>query len=150
MVRVRTRETAAARTARPMLASTTDRSIWNSRWAKGIWLPWSRWLIWVPATAAMAMGIRLAADHSPRITSTVKIRPAMGALKMDPMAPAAPQPTRTTRWRSLRVRKRAMLDPMAAPLITTGASGPADPPLPMVRQLETSREKLERRRSRPP
>jgi hypothetical protein len=39
---------------------------------------------------------------------------------------------------------------MAAPLITTGASGPAEPPEPMVRQLEIRREKLDRNRIRPP
>jgi hypothetical protein len=31
-----------------------------------------------------------------------------------------------------------------------GASGPADPPLPIVRQLEINLEKLERNRSSPP
>ncbi len=76
--------------------------------------------------------------------------PAMGALKMADMAPAAPQPTRVTRWRSFREKNLAMLDPMADPLMTTGASGPAEPPLPMVRQLEIRREKLDRNRSRPP
>ncbi|CAN2048917.1 hypothetical protein GMMP13_60016 [Candidatus Magnetomoraceae bacterium gMMP-13] len=34
--------------------------------------------------------------------------------------------------------------------MTTGASGPAEPPLPIVRQLEIMREKLERRRMSPP
>jgi len=80
----------------------------------------------------------------------VKTIPAMGALKIEEMAPAAPHPTRATRWRSFREKNLAMLDPIAAPLITTGASGPVEPPLPMVRQLEISREKLDRRRISPP
>ena len=66
--------------------------------------------------------------------------PAMGALKIEAMAPAAPQPTRVMRWRSLSEKYLAMFDPMAAPLMTTGASGPALPPLPMVRKLAINRE----------
>ena len=84
------------------------------------------------------------------MTSVAKTMPAIGALKMDDMAPAAPQPTRVTRWRSFKEKIFAILDPMAAPLITTGASGPAEPPLPMVRQLDISLEKLERKRNSPP
>jgi hypothetical protein len=74
----------------------------------------------------------------------------MGALKIDEIAPAAPHPTKVTRWRSLKENRRAIFDPMADPLITTGDSGPAEPPLPMVRQLDTSREKIERTLSFPP
>ena len=84
------------------------------------------------------------------ITSIANTIPAIGALKMEDIAPAAPQPTRVTRWRSFKEKYFAILDPIAAPLITTGASGPADPPLPMVRQLDMSLEKLERNLSRPP
>jgi hypothetical protein len=69
-----------------------------------------------------------------------KIIPAIGALKMEAMAPAAPHPTKTVRCRSFKEKKLAILDPIAAPLITTGASGPAEPPLPMVKQLEIKRE----------
>ena len=80
----------------------------------------------------------------------MKTIPAIGALKMEDIAAAAPQPTMAARWRSFREKYLAMLEPIAAPLITTGASGPADPPLPMVRQLDISLEKLERKRRRPP
>ena len=76
--------------------------------------------------------------------------PEMGALKMEDIAPAAPQPTSATRWRSFKEKYFAMLDPIEAPLITTGASGPAEPPLPMVRALEMILEKLDRNLSRPP
>jgi hypothetical protein len=79
-----------------------------------------------------------------------KTIPAIGALKMEDIAPAAPQPTKVTRCRSFNEKYLAMFEPMAAPLITTGASGPADPPLPMVRQLDISLEKLERNLNRPP
>ena len=112
----------------------------NWRWAKAIWLPCRIRLIWAPATDAIAIGTILRAVHSPRTTSTVNTSPAIGALKIEEIAPAAPQPTRVIRWRSFNLKRRAMEEPMAAPLITTGASGPAEPPLPMVRKLEISRE----------
>ena len=69
---------------------------------------WSNYLVFMPIQsclllwlfgwkAAMAMGMMLRADHSPRITSTANTMPAIGALKMEAMAPAAPHPTSTTR-----------------------------------------------------
>jgi hypothetical protein len=79
-----------------------------------------------------------------------KTIPAIGALKMEDIAPAAPQPTSVTRCRSFNEKNFAIFDPIAAPLITTGASGPAEPPLPMVRQLDINLEKLERNLNRPP
>src|SRR6056297_21992 len=69
---------------------------------------------------------------------------------MDAMSPAVPQPTNVMRCRSFRPKNLAILDPMADPLMTTGASGPAEPPLAMVKKLATSLEKVERNRKSPP
>ena len=65
-------------------------------------------------------------------TSITKATPAIGALKMPPTAPAAPQPTRSisVRWSSLKNCPR--LEPMAEPVKTIGASAPTEPPKPMV------------------
>ena len=68
-------------------------------------------------------------------TSNVNTRPAIGALNMPPIAPAAPQPIISiivfwSRWKSL-----ARLEPIAAPVSTIGASAPTEPPKPMVMPL---------------
>jgi len=51
---------------------------------------------------------------------------------------------------SLNQQLLAIFDPIAAPLMTTGASGPAEPPLPIVSQDDINREKLDLNRSSPP
>ncbi len=84
------------------------------------------------------------------MTSTLKTRPAMGALKIDAIAPAVPHPTNVILCRSFNFNNFARLEPMADPLMTTGTSGPADPPLPMVRKLDINLEKLDRSRNNPP
>ncbi len=68
---------------------------------------------------------------------------------MAPMAAAAPAATRVTRWRRDAGRKFVRNDPRLAPLITTGASGPADPPEAMV-ATEASRLAKMCRRERSP
>ena len=50
-------------------------------------------LISVPVTDAMAMGTIFTDFHSPMITSMANTMPAMGALKVAAMPPAAPQAT---------------------------------------------------------
>ena len=65
-------------------------------------------------------------------TSSVNTNPAIGALKMPAMAPAAPQPTSVisvfrSSWKSF-----PRLEPIAEPVSTIGASAPTDPPKPMV------------------
>ena len=65
-------------------------------------------------------------------TSTVNTSPAIGALKIPAMAPAAPQPTSVIRiLRSMR-NSLPRFEPMAEPVSTIGASAPTDPPKPMV------------------
>ena len=65
-------------------------------------------------------------------TSKVNTSPAIGALKMPAIAPAAPQPTSVisifrSMWNSL-----PRFEPMAEPVSTIGASAPTEPPKPMV------------------
>lgn len=68
-------------------------------------------------------------------TSITKRMPAMGALKMPAMAPAAPHPTRIIKLRCSSRKKLPRFDPMADPVSTIGASAPTDPPKPMVIEL---------------
>ena len=65
-------------------------------------------------------------------TSSVNTSPAIGALKIPAIAPAAPHPTSVisifrSKWNSC-----PRLEPMAEPVSTIGASAPTDPPKPMV------------------
>jgi hypothetical protein len=71
-------------------------------------------------------------------TSSVNTSPAMGALKIPPIAPAAPQPTSNISvfWSSLKNFPR--FEPIAEPVSTMGASAPTDPPKPIVTELPTS------------
>ncbi len=70
-------------------------------------------------------------------TSRVNTNPAIGALKIPPIAPAAPQPTksRSVFWSSLK--KLPRFEPIAEPVNTIGASAPTDPPKPIVIELPT-------------
>ena len=83
-------------------------------------------------TEAMSRGTIEVIVRSINNTSMTKVTPAIGALKMPPTAPAAPQPTRSmsVRWSSLKNCPR--LEPMAEPVSTIGASAPTEPPNPMV------------------
>ena len=65
-------------------------------------------------------------------TSSVKTRPAMGALKMPEMAAAQPQPTRSITVRLSMPKSWPKREPMAEPVSTMGASAPTEPPKPMV------------------
>ena len=65
-------------------------------------------------------------------TSSVKTKPAIGAWNMPPTAPAAPQPIISIMVFWSRRKSLARLLPIAAPVITIGASAPTDPPKPMV------------------
>ena len=73
-------------------------------------------------------------------TSMVNTSPAMGALKMPAMAPAAPHPTRSISLRRSTWKSCPRLDPMADPVSTMGASAPTDPPKPMVSALAMTEE----------
>ena len=54
--------------------------------------------------------------------------PAMGALKMPAIAPAAPQPSRRMMFLCFRWNHCPMLEPMALPVVAIGASSPTEPP----------------------
>ena len=93
---------------------------------------------------------RFVAVHSPKIASKLKAIPATGALNMEAMADAAPAPTRVILCLSLILKKHAIFEPILAPLITTGLSGPAEPPLAIVKAQEISLEKLDLNLKSPP
>ena len=65
-------------------------------------------------------------------TSSVNTRPAIGAWKIPPTAPAAPQPIISIMVFWSRRNSLARLLPIAAPVITIGASAPTEPPKPIV------------------
>ena len=69
------------------------------------------------------------------MTSIVKTKPAMGALKMPATAPAAPQPTNSINVLCGILNVVPNCEPMAEPVRTIGASAPTDPPNPMVMEL---------------
>ena len=68
-------------------------------------------------------------------TSKVNTSPAIGALKIPAMAPAAPQPTSSINVRCSILNTLPRLEPIAEPVSTIGASAPTDPPNPMVMAL---------------
>ena len=68
-------------------------------------------------------------------TSKVNTNPAIGALKIPPMAPAAPHPTSNINVRCSILNILPRFDPIADPVSTIGASAPTDPPKPMVMAL---------------
>ena len=90
-----------------------------------------------PATADIISGEIEAIVRSSINTSRVNITPAIGALNIPAIAPDAPQPTSSIRvfWSSLRYLPK--FDPIAAPVSTIGASGPTEPPKPIVSELAT-------------
>ena len=89
-------------------------------------------------TELISSGSTLLSVKSRSSTSTTKTKPAMGALKIPAIAPAAPHPTRSISWRCSSLKSRPVLLPMAAPVITIGDSAPTDPPKPIVIELARS------------
>ena len=65
-------------------------------------------------------------------TSSVNTRPAIGALKIPAMAPAAPHPTNVISVLLSNRNNCPRLEPIADPVNTIGASAPTEPPKPMV------------------
>ena len=65
-------------------------------------------------------------------TSIAKMIAAIGALKMDDIAPAAAQPMSSVRVVWFTWNNLAMLLLMAAPVATVGPSSPTEPPKPTV------------------
>jgi len=65
----------------------------------------------------------------------VNTSPAIGALKIPAIAPAAPQPTKSISVRCSILKTLPRLEPIAEPVNTIGASAPTEPPKPMVMEL---------------
>ena len=61
-----------------------------------------------------------------------KKTPAIGALKTEARPAAAPHPRRVAEFLGLELKRRAIFDPIVAPMVMMGPSAPADPPEPMV------------------
>ena len=61
-------------------------------------------------------------------TSKTNRTPAMGALNTPAIAPAAPQPRSVITCLRLILKKRLMLEAIALPVSTMGASSPTEPP----------------------
>ena len=78
------------------------------------------------------MGSNDAIDKSTISTSSVNTSPAIGALKMPAIAPAAPQPTSVISVLLSSRNSLPRLEPIADPVNTIGASAPTEPPKPMV------------------
>ena len=75
-------------------------------------------------------------------TSSVKTRPAIGALKIPPIAPAAPQPIMSIMVFWSNRKALARFEPIAAPVSTIGASAPTDPPKPIVSPEPTTEDHI--------
>jgi hypothetical protein len=70
-------------------------------------------------------------SKSRRISSSAKKTPAMGALKVAEMPPAAPQATRMRSRDSGTRVNWPRVEPSAEPIWTIGPSRPTEPPAPM-------------------
>ena len=88
--------------------------------------------------------------NSPVNTSKVNITPAMGALNVAAMPPAAPALTRARSRDLSSFSSWPSDDPAAAPIWTIGPSRPADPPDPMVSAEATVLTRITTGRIRPP
>ena len=98
----------------------------------------------VAMTEDMITGVNVAMCQSPRTISRAKSAPAMGALKVAAMPPAAPHPRRVRTLLEDNLKNWAVADPMAAPIWAIGPSRPADPPVPMVMAEAMPRIKIVR------
>lgn len=83
-------------------------------------------------TEAKSKGSRDAIVRSRLKTSIAKMIAAIGALKIEDIAPAAAQPINKVRvvWFMLNILE--MFEPKDAPVATVGPSRPTDPPKPTV------------------
>ena len=100
---------------------------------RGSFEPMIVWVVAAARTEATTIGVNVRSEKSRRRTSSTKKMPAMGALKTDARPAAAPQPSKVVPLLASRRRSLATFEPTTAPMVTIGPSGPADPPLPMVK-----------------
>ena len=116
-----------------MLAGTRSTVHAASRWnVNNDVEPLKMYVKHVAVTQDISIGRSEAMVRSIMSTSRVNTSPAMGALNMPAMAPAAPQPTSNTSVRLSILNSLPRFDPMAVPVNTMGASAPTEPPKPMV------------------
>jgi hypothetical protein len=69
-------------------------------------------------------------------TSIANNTPAIGALKIADIPAAAPLANNNALSSIANLKYRAILEPIAEPVATIGASNPAEPPNPIVSELE--------------
>ena len=74
--------------------------------------------------------------------SKVKRIPANGALKIPATAPAAPHPNKIVICLYESPNFLEILDPIAAPVYTIGASAPTEPPKPIVTELAAKEDQV--------
>jgi hypothetical protein len=89
-------------------------------------------------TDEITIGVSVRTEKSLSNTSMANSTPAIGAPKIALIPAAAPQPSRIGMLRRENPRALPHKAPIEAPITAIGASGPADPPLPMVKLLATS------------
>ncbi len=87
----------------------------------------------VAKTEETTSGMKDRVRNSRMISSTANRTPAMGALKVAAMAPAAPHAKSILRGVSVSRKAWATVDPRDAPIWAIDPSRPMEPPLPIVR-----------------
>ena len=83
-------------------------------------------------TEEITIGVKVRSEKSRRRTSSTKKIPVIGALNTAASPAAAPQPSMVVAVRGSTRRKREMIEPSVAPMVTIGPSGPAEPPVAMI------------------
>ena len=91
-------------------------------------------VVTAPVTDENNNGIKDADDRSSNRTSKAKITAATGVVKIDAIAPAAPQPINNVFSLYPRRNTWPMVDPREAPVEIIGDSNPTDPPNPAVNE----------------
>jgi len=91
----------------------------------------------VAMTEAMMIGLKEKIPNSPRMTSTAKRAPAIGALKVAPIPAPAPAATRVRIPLTLILNNCPIEEARLALIWTIGPSRPVDPPEPI--QIDEAR-----------
>jgi len=107
-------------------------------------------LITVPATAAIAIGPKAWTAKCRSTTSSAKIAPAIGALKLAETAPATAQPRRSRPVMPPALIRAETQVAITAARCTTGPSRPDEPPEPRVISEAAAEASPARISTRPP
>lgn len=89
----------------------------------------------VAVAVEISKGIKTGMETSANKTSIAKIVPAIGLLKTAAIPEAAPHASKRIFSLLPNFMKPPIFEPMADPVITMGASNPAEPPNPIVSPL---------------